>query len=113
MTETRFTDFEVAVMAGAELGEGPRWDAATGTLLWVDIPGQTVHRYDPATSEDAVRPVPGIVSLALPRRRGGAVIGLPDGRPLLRRNHSRSASFIGPMNCQYTGDCRRLSTRRL
>ncbi|MGE5229386.1 MAG: SMP-30/gluconolactonase/LRE family protein [Deltaproteobacteria bacterium] len=83
MARTRFTDFEVAVGPGAKLGEGPRWDAATGTLLWVDIPGQTVHRYDPATSEDAVRSVPGIVSLALPRRRGGAVIGLPDGLHLL------------------------------
>ena len=83
MTKTRFTDFEVAVGAGAELGEGPRWDAPTGTLLWVDIPAQTVHRYDPATSKDVVRPVPGVVSLALPRRRGGVVIGLPDGVHLL------------------------------
>jgi sugar lactone lactonase YvrE len=83
MTETRFTDFEVAVAAAAELGEGPRWDAATGTLLWVDIPGRRVHRYDPATGEDAVQSVPRVVSLALPRRRGGIVIGLPDGLHLL------------------------------
>ena len=83
MTKARFSDFEVAVGAGAELGEGPRWDASTGTLLWVDIPGRAVHRYDPATGRDAAELVPGVVSLALPRRRGGVVIGLPDGVHLL------------------------------
>jgi sugar lactone lactonase YvrE len=83
MAQARFTDFEVAVHAGAELGEGPRWDAATGTLLWVDIPGHSVHRYDPATGRDMAEVVPGVVSLALPRRRGGAVIGLPDGLHIL------------------------------
>ncbi len=75
-------DFEVVVEAAA-LGEGPRWDAASRSLLWVDIPGHRVHRYDPATGEDAAELVPGVVSLALPRRRGGTVIGLPDGLHLL------------------------------
>jgi sugar lactone lactonase YvrE len=83
VTVPRFTDYEIAVLPTAELGEGPRWDAASATLLWVDIPGQSVHRYDPATGEDAVQPVPGVVSLALPRRRGGVVVGLPDGLHLL------------------------------
>jgi sugar lactone lactonase YvrE len=83
MTVPRFTDFEIAVLPTAELGEGPRWDAASATLLWVDIPGQSVHRYDPATGEDAVQRVSDVVSLALPRRRGGVVVGLPDGLHLL------------------------------
>ena len=69
--------------ARAELGEGPRWDAATQTLLWVDIPGQLVHRYDPATGMDTAELVAGVVSLALPRARGGIVIGLPDGLHVL------------------------------
>ncbi len=30
-------DWEVVAPAGAELGERPFWDAATGTLCWVDI----------------------------------------------------------------------------
>jgi sugar lactone lactonase YvrE len=78
-----FHEYKVAVPPSAELGEGPRWDAATGTLLWVDILGRAVHRYDPATRGDTVQPVPDVVSLALPRRRGGVVIGLPDGLHLL------------------------------
>ena len=79
----RFTDFEVAGGVRAGLGEGPRWDAATQSLLWVDIPAKLVHRYDPVTRTDATQQVADVVSLALPRRRGGVVIGLPDGLHLL------------------------------
>jgi sugar lactone lactonase YvrE len=74
---------EVAVPPAAQLGESPRWDAATDTLLWVDILGQRVHRYDPATGVDAAWAAPGLVSLALPRRGGGVVVGLPGGVYLL------------------------------
>lgn len=88
MTLPRFTDFEVAVPPTAELGEGPRWDAAAATLLWVDIPGKSVHRFDPATGDDTVQPVADVVSLALPRRRGGVVIGLPDGIHLMDGEHT-------------------------
>jgi sugar lactone lactonase YvrE len=31
---------------GAELGEGPFWDAPSGSLYWVDIPVGRVHRLD-------------------------------------------------------------------
>jgi len=75
----RVTDFEIAVLPTAELGEGPRWDAASATLLWVDIPRQSVHRHDPATGTDTTQQVADVVSLALPRQAGGVVVGLPDG----------------------------------
>jgi sugar lactone lactonase YvrE len=79
----RVAEIEVAVPAQARLGEGPRWDAATRTLLWVDITGRRMHRYDPAAGRDESAPMPGLVSLALPRRRGGVVVGLPDGLHVL------------------------------
>ena len=72
-------DFEVAVLPVAALGEGPRWDAATGTLLWVDIVGRVVHRYDPRTGADEIHPVRDIPSLALPRSDGGVLVGMPGG----------------------------------
>ena len=34
-----------------ELGEAPHWDAATQTLLWVDIEAGTVHRLHPDTGQ--------------------------------------------------------------
>ena len=43
---------EVAIRAGALLGECPRWDAATGRLLWVDIESRALHIFDPASGDD-------------------------------------------------------------
>lgn len=45
---------EIAVDARAALAEAPIWDAAGGSLLWVDILGGTLHRFDPLAGEDRV-----------------------------------------------------------
>ncbi len=96
MSPAHRTDFEIAVLPTAEAGEGPRWDAASATLLWVDIPAKVVHRYDPATGTDTTRQVADVVSLALPRRQGGVVVGLPDGLHLLGDRRSRRFVAIEP-----------------
>ena len=94
MTVPRYTEFEVVLEARAELGEGPRWDAASATLLWVDIPAKLVHRYDPASGADRTESAPDVVSLALPRRSGGTVVGLPDGLHLLDGERSPRLAAI-------------------
>ena len=43
---------EPVLRAGAHLAEGPRWDARTGRLLWVDILAGQVHSLDPDTTQD-------------------------------------------------------------
>ncbi|MFD1888467.1 SMP-30/gluconolactonase/LRE family protein [Paenibacillus wenxiniae] len=43
---------ELVLDAQAKLGEGPSWDERTQELLWVDIEGFKLHRYNPATGED-------------------------------------------------------------
>lgn len=96
MNETHSAEFEVAVVPAAQLGEGPRWDAATQTLLWVDIPAKLVQRYDPAAGTNTTQRVADVVSLALPRRRGGVVIGLPDGLHLLEGERSSLLAAIEP-----------------
>jgi sugar lactone lactonase YvrE len=70
---------DVAVRATAVLGEGPTWDAATGTLLWVDILASEVHRFDPGGGEDPVLRTPQHVGAAKPRAGGGLVLNLRDG----------------------------------
>jgi sugar lactone lactonase YvrE len=96
MKEGRIScELDIAVPPAAQLGEGPRWDDSTGTLLWVDIVARRVHRYDPATGSDTSQEVAGLVSLALPRRRGGVVIGLPDGLHLL---DGRPSSLIARLD---------------
>jgi sugar lactone lactonase YvrE len=73
------SEYDVAVDARAMLGEGPRWDERAQVLLWVDILGRRVHRYDPSRGRDDWVQVEDLVSFALPREQGGLLLGLPDG----------------------------------
>jgi sugar lactone lactonase YvrE len=74
---------EIALAAGAELGEGPSWDAATGTLIWVDILAGRVHRLDPHAGSDRALAVGQAVGHAIARAAGGLVLGLREGVALL------------------------------
>ena len=42
------------VPATARLGEAPLWLPCSGAFLWLDLPGRTVHRFDPRRGEDRV-----------------------------------------------------------
>ena len=59
---------ELALNVGAALAEGPRWDQRIERLLWVDIDGRALHRFDPATGEDEATPLPLKVGSAAPTR---------------------------------------------
>jgi sugar lactone lactonase YvrE len=62
---------DVAVPAAAVLGEGPVWDATERRLLWVDIEGCFIHRYNPETGADEPIATHGRVGYVAPRRGGG------------------------------------------
>lgn len=70
---------EVALAARASYGEGPTWDPAAGTLLWVDMNENQVHRFCPADGSDAVVTMDQSVAAAKPRAGGGLVVSLRDG----------------------------------
>jgi sugar lactone lactonase YvrE len=72
-------EVELVLDAHAQVGEGPVWDDRTSTLVWVDIMGQTVHVYDPATGEDKTMDVGQPVGAAALRDQGGLVLALRDG----------------------------------
>jgi sugar lactone lactonase YvrE len=57
---------ELALEAHAALAEGPRWDARIERLIWVDIDGKALHRFDPVTGEDEATPMPAKVGAAAP-----------------------------------------------
>ncbi len=75
---------ELVLDAHARVGEGPVWDDASGTLVWVDIMSHAVHRYDPATGQNRSLDVGQPVGAAVLRRDGnGLVLALRDGFGML------------------------------
>ena|SRR5579859_5135474 len=71
---------ELLLDAQARVGDGPVWDDASGTLVWVDIMSNAVHRFDPRTNEDRVTDVGQPVGAAGLRQHGtGLVLALRDG----------------------------------
>jgi L-arabinonolactonase len=70
------TEIRSVVPGGAELGEGPLWDPRDKVLYWVNILAGEIHRFDPATGEDAVCVVPEPVGSLAVRARGGLVAAM-------------------------------------
>jgi sugar lactone lactonase YvrE len=63
---------------GAELGEGPVWDARTRSVYFVDIKGRQVHRYG-EQGDKRSWPAPQQVSFIVPLAAGGFMCALQDG----------------------------------
>lgn len=53
------TQVDIALAAGAKLGECPLWSPEDHRLYWIDIEGRNVHRFDPGTGSDERRTLPG------------------------------------------------------
>ena len=70
---------EVVADGRWELGEGPIWDATTGELAFVDIPGRQVLRYRPSDGRVTSVPTPSDIGCVAIRTGGGMVAALADG----------------------------------
>jgi sugar lactone lactonase YvrE len=84
---------EIALEVHAQLGEGPVWDEELQKLSFVDIVGQRVHTFSPATGEHHVfetgRPVGAVVL----RDDGGLVLAAHDAFFLAERDGSVIEQF--------------------
>ncbi len=69
---------ELVIDAGAEVGEGPVWDADRGVLWWVDITAGVVHCYEPRIGADRSIPVGSAVGAVALRRDGTILAALAD-----------------------------------
>jgi sugar lactone lactonase YvrE len=65
---------EVCIDVRCRLGEGPRWDGASGTLLFVDIIGRTLYCWDGASLDE--QRFDEYVGCVAPTAEGDVVVGL-------------------------------------
>jgi D-xylonolactonase len=84
MTPAAEVEAELVWDLGAELGEGPVWDAARSCLWFVDIKGRRLHRYTPATGDNhtegrASWDAPDQIGFALPAEDGALICGVRGG----------------------------------
>ncbi len=91
---------EVALAAGAEVGEGPLWDQRQQALIWVDIPRHAVHRFDPASGLDYVADVGQMVGSVGLTSDGGLILALQDGFALF---HGIEVDMITPVEDDQPG----------
>jgi sugar lactone lactonase YvrE len=72
-------DVRVAVASAAQLGESPMWHPREQVLYYCDIPGHTLHRFDPlGGGADHWRFDTDVASLA-PMRGGALLLAMRDG----------------------------------
>src|SRR4051794_4528761 len=64
---------------GTRLGEGRRWDAPTGRLLWVDIEAGALHVFHPDTREDRAIGCDAMIGAAAPWDDDAVLVALADG----------------------------------
>jgi sugar lactone lactonase YvrE len=74
-----YVGVEVALAVGAELAEGPVWDAERNVLWWVDIFAGNVHCFDPTRGVDRSYHTPGTVGSLATRTSGGLLLARRDG----------------------------------
>ena len=77
------TPVEVALHIRAEHSEGPLWDAATARLWWVDISGERVHCFDPASHSVSAWSVAGQPGGVIISTTGEPVVASPEGLAVL------------------------------
>ena len=74
---------ELILDSRAMVGEGPIWDHRRGKLLWVDIPANAVHEFDPRSGADTVSDVGQPVGAVGLCKNGGLVAAVRDGFAVL------------------------------
>lgn len=89
------SDIEQLTSPGVLNGESPVWDPRTGRLLWVDVRGERLHEYDPATGTDRTWDVPSWLGACFLTATGVAMT-LRDGLFALDRADNSLRFIAGP-----------------
>lgn len=79
MTDRSSSPFTCVLDVRASLGECPIWSSADQALFWVDINAPSLNRFDPATGQNTVMPMPEKIGCFALRSRGGFIVALRSG----------------------------------
>ncbi len=80
----------------AEVGEGPVWDDRAGVLRWVDIKGQRLFRFDPASGENHAWAMPERLGYVVPRQDHGLLGGFKTGFKWIDPDTGAVAPIVDP-----------------
>lgn len=94
---------KVTIEIKSKLGEGAFWDHHDQRLFWVDIEGNKVHIYDPATKKNKTFDTPSRVGTVVPKNKDEAVIALEDGIYMLNTNNG-DLSLFSDIEAELTGN---------
>lgn len=72
-------EVEHLLSSGNKLGEGPLWNSHEKTLYWVDIEGESFHRYYPETEKQESFQVGQPIGCLAFRAKDGLLLALRDG----------------------------------
>jgi sugar lactone lactonase YvrE len=75
--------FSLVLDAQCALGESPVWWAEAGVLVFIDITGRRLHRFDPQSGRHEADAVAEDIGCVAPARGGGYVAGMRSGVWLL------------------------------
>ncbi len=88
--------FRCVLDAKALLGESPVWSAREASLFWVDIDRPSLNRFDPATGNNHVMPMPDAIGSFALRRPHGFLVALRSGIWLGRADGSLDRRILEP-----------------
>jgi sugar lactone lactonase YvrE len=83
--------------AQAELGEGAIWDEQIQRLYWVDIEGQALHIFDPATGHDRQLPTGSRIGTVVPAGPESVIVALQSGIHRLNTVTGELTLLINPL----------------
>jgi sugar lactone lactonase YvrE len=86
---------DLALGVQALLGEGPVWDDRESSLLFVDIEGERVHRFDPSSGRESSFATGAPIGSVALRRDGGLVLALLDHFALCGSSGEELAAIPG------------------
>jgi len=94
----------VAAPVHADVGEGPCWDDATRTLIFVDVTPGVIYRLSPDTGHLVSRSIGQEVGAAIPRTAGGLVVAARDGIGFLDEGPRAELVIVAPIEAANPGN---------